>query len=385
VEIETEQKRRGAGGVWLRHVIWLAAGATIALPLGACQPSPAGSNRKTPGPTHTPTTAASHTDAPQPSDPPPREVVREKIVYVDRPVVTERRDEVLATVGNREIKYSQIREPLMKGHGLSVLLYVVQLELARAEAERRGVKLGEKDFKAETDATLVQMFPEAKPEDHERLLGQLLQQQKLTRADFELVMATNAHLRAIASTQIPREIKDETLREAFNIRYGETVRVRHIACSNLQEVAEAQKRLAAGAGFEAVARELSRNPRTAPLGGELPPFSRASQDVAPSFKDAAFALKEGEVSDPVQAESMFHLIKLERRIAPKAIRFEDVRESLKADLTRLTLDAAVKEFRQTLADQARATLDIKDPILAEQWKARVLDSDRATPATPPAR
>ena len=40
-------------------------------------------------------------------------------------------------------------------------------------------------------------------------------------------------------------------------------------------------------------------------------------------------LKGGEVSDIVNADNAFHLIKVENRIAPKVVKFEDVRESLR--------------------------------------------------------
>lgn len=299
-----------------------------------------------------------------------------EVVYVERPVPA---DEVVATVGERQIRFSQLREPLLKAYGLSVLLNVVQLELARAEAAQRGLTISPADVEAETRATLQTMFPDVAEADLPRLLDQLLQQQRLTRAEFDMVMTINAHLRKIATSMMTEPPSEETLREAFGVLYGETVRVRHIACANLQEVGEAQRRLQAGVPFEAVARELSRNPRTAPLGGELPPFSRAATDVADVFKETAFALREGEVSDPVQAEGFYHLIKLERRVPPRAVKFEDVRDAIREEITRRASDAAVREFRQTLAAQARQSLVIKDPLLAEQWRQRLQAAEQASP------
>lgn len=316
------------------------------------------------------------------------EVVREKIVYVDRPAPAptpaKEQDVLLATVGtgNREqsVYLSDVKEILLKSYGLNATLNFVQLKLAQAEAKSRGLSVTKADIERETNETLIQVFPDAQPSEYANLLSQLLQQQKLSRPEFDLVMEVNANLRKIAESQLTPEsqVKEETLREAFNVLYGETVKVRHIALSNMQEVLAAQKQLSAGVPFQDVARAMSKNGRTAPLGGELPPFSRAAPEtsVTPAFKDAAFALKEGEVSEPVQAEGYYHLIKLERRIPPKAVKFEDVRESIARDLRKRASDAAVRQFRQALGDQARQTLKIVEPSLAEQWRQRVETSER---------
>ena len=61
----------------------------------------------------------------------------------------------------------------------------------------------------------------------------------------------------------------------------------------------------------------------------------------PEVEDVLEALQPGEVSDPVQAEGAYHLIKLEKRIAPKAVKFEDVKESIRKDLTERVVQAVM--------------------------------------------
>jgi parvulin-like peptidyl-prolyl isomerase len=173
------------------------------------------------------------------------------------------------------------------------------------------------------------------------------------------------------------KITDQALEEAFKSLYGETVKARHIQCQNLQEVQEVKQRLASGEPFDKVAREMSRNLGTKSLGGELPPFSRNTQGLPEAFKQAAFALKEGEVSEPVQAEGGYHLIKLEKRIPPKAVKFEDVKESLRTDLYARAVDAAVKSLRQQLANDAVKNLVINDPDLKKQWQDKLDARDKS--------
>ena len=67
----------------------------------------------------------------------------------------------------------------------------------------------------------------------------------------------------------------------------------------------------AGESFESQARIYSEDPGSAPNGGAMKGISKG-QMVKP-FEAAALNLQEGEISDPVESEFGFHLIKLDRK------------------------------------------------------------------------
>ncbi len=103
----------------------------------------------------------------------------------------------------------------------------------------------------------------------------------------------------------------------------------------VKEAEEKAKKLSAkarkkGADFAKLARENSQGP-TAPQGGDLGFFTRTKM-VKP-FADAAFDLKNGEISDPVRSPFGFHVIQRTGDKPPERIPFDEVKEKLMQDLS----------------------------------------------------
>jgi peptidyl-prolyl cis-trans isomerase SurA len=72
------------------------------------------------------------------------------------------------------------------------------------------------------------------------------------------------------------------------------------------------KRIKAGESFEELAKIYSEDPASAKRGGDLGLISRG--DFVPEFEATAFSLKDGELSEIVQTQFGFHIIKMiERR------------------------------------------------------------------------
>jgi parvulin-like peptidyl-prolyl isomerase len=265
----------------------------------------------------------------------------------------------------------QLQGPLVEAYGLNVLLQLVQLQLAERAAADAGVgPVSEEDVVAERELTLAQMVPDAQKEDYDQVIEQFLSQERISRPEFDIVLRTNANLRKVAKSLLKGQITDAQLDEAFRMMYGERVKVRHIQAANLQEIQEARRRVEGGEPFDKVAREMSRNERTKALGGELPAFSAATAAYPQTFKDAAFALKPGEMSDAIQAEGAFHLLKLDQRIPPTAVKFEDVKDSIRTKLQDNAVAATMKQLRTQLGRQALQSMKIEHAALRQQYESK---------------
>jgi parvulin-like peptidyl-prolyl isomerase len=293
-----------------------------------------------------------------------RAVAAEVAPAVSNDTIIARMDDIAVTMGD-------LQQPLLESYGLNVLLNVVQLQLAKQVAANAKVAVTQADVERERKTTLDRMFRDAPAADHDALFEQFLQQQRSSRSEFDIVMAVNANLRKVAEPMLAGKISDENLKQAFGAMYGEKVQVRHIQGSNLQEIQDARARIERGEKFEDVARQVSRNPRSAALGGLLPEFSMGTPDLPDSLKEAAFALKPGELSDPIEAKGAYHLLKLEQRIPPKVFKFDDVKESIREELQERAVQETVKQLRAQIVQQARERLKIEQPELKRQFDKMV--------------
>ena len=91
--------------------------------------------------------------------------------------------------------------------------------------------------------------------------------------------------------------------------------------------------------FARLANQSSEDPGSAQRGGDLGYYSPG--DFVPEFEQAASELEVGAVSDPVQSQFGFHIIRVtDRRLAP----FEEVRDQIAQELGGSEQEEAFQEF-----------------------------------------
>ena len=121
---------------------------------------------------------------------------------------------------------------------------------------------------------------------------------------------------------------------------------------------EVLRRVRAGEDFAALAKEFSADPGSKEKGGDLGFFGRGRM-VKP-FEDAAFSLQPGQVSDIVETDYGFHIIKVEERGAGKSAEGQDEEQvHVRHILIPMGASRPANPFAppQTPREQARAAVE----------------------------
>ncbi len=146
-----------------------------------------------------------------------------------------------------------------------------------------------------------------------------------------------------ATPEAARKLYDDTMK---TMKPEEEVRARHILVEKEDEAKAALARVRKGEEFAKVAAELSKDPGSGKEGGDLGYFSQ--DRMVPQFAAMAFQLKPGDVSEPVQTQFGWHVIKVEDRRAKPFPKFEDVKGEIETYLVRKAQQDIVMGLRGDL-------------------------------------
>ncbi|HEU5094066.1 MAG TPA: peptidylprolyl isomerase [Devosia sp.] len=161
------------------------------------------------------------------------------------------------------------------------------------------------------------------------------------------------------------------------------VHARHILVSTEDDAKAIKAQLDGGADFATLAKQKSIEPGAKDSGGDLGYFTQ--DKMVKPFADAAFALKVGQISDPIQTQFGWHIIQvLDRRPAAKPT-LQDMTQQIGQALY-------VAKYRALFDDlRSKATIDIPDAQLKAQVDAQLAPQqppaqpDQAAPSSAPAQ
>lgn len=145
-------------------------------------------------------------------------------------------------------------------------------------------------------------------------------------------------------------------------KQGDSIRASHILCGVDPKATDADKKKAkekaeallkevkAGKDFAELAKNNSTCPSKA-QGGDLGFFGKGQ--MVPAFENAAFALKPGEVSNVVETQFGYHIIKVTDKKAAGVTKFEDVKDKIQAYLKNTKIQKGVLDYVAQLKEKAK--------------------------------
>lgn len=142
--------------------------------------------------------------------------------------------------------------------------------------------------------------------------------------------------------------------EAAKVAQTERVRARHILLGSEKEAKDIIARLGKAEKFEELAKKYSLD-GSKDYGGDLGYFT--VPEMVPEFSKAAFALKAGEISQPVKTDFGWHVIRLEDRKMGAAQPYDQVKSAIRNVLLRKKVQETMDGLR------AASKIEIIDPDL----------------------
>jgi peptidyl-prolyl cis-trans isomerase C len=117
------------------------------------------------------------------------------------------------------------------------------------------------------------------------------------------------------------------------------------------------QRLKAGEDFAAVAKEASQDPSTKEKGGDIGFFTKGQ--MVKTFEDAAFALNPGEMSEIVESELGFHIIKVTDKKEEKTVSLDEAKEGIRSILKTSRVNSDVNKYIAELRSKAKIEILLK--------------------------
>jgi parvulin-like peptidyl-prolyl isomerase len=325
-------------------------------------------------------------------------------------------DEVLAIVNGTEIKDSQVMELIMPNLDRQLASMPEDQRQQQKEMMIKNIKPRALDslvLQTVVEQALAKADVNVPQKEIDDQIAEIAKSKNLEIADFRKLMEEQGmswddlNKRITMSMKfekyLDKELKsqlkdanDEQVKEFYNQNISrfskpEQVRASHVLYGIMQtpegtdpnaykkeQLEKAQKALAkikGGADFNEIAKLESSCP-SGKNGGDLNYFSKGQ--MVPEFENVAFALPVGQVSDVVETQFGYHIIKTTDHKAAEVQSLEQVSTQIKEELT----NTQKRELGKKFIDDLKAKANIVYPGAEKEVKieAAPVAAPKATPA-----
>lgn len=196
----------------------------------------------------------------------------------------------------------------------------------------------------------------------EQLVNQQLLANSLEVEPKRVAMAIENEIRTLRAGEVVNDltevpVTDEEIQAAYDARFADAepsteFNASHILVETEEEAIAVKEAIDGGADFAETARAESTGP-SGSSGGELGWFGPGM--MVPEFETAVVALDAGDVSDPVQTQFGWHIVKLNEVRETALPELETLRAELTSEIQQAALNAKLAELG------AAADITLPDP------------------------
>ncbi len=230
---------------------------------------------------------------------------------------------------------------------------LVRRAIFEQEAKARGITVTDEEASARLDELKQQYY-----EGDEAKFQQELEQFGLSEEDVLADLRTKLlYEKLFADVTKDVTVTDEEVQTYYDEHEDQFTspasrEVAHILVDTKQEADDLRTQLEDGADFAKLAKKHSKDEASAKDGGQL--TARKNGTLVPEFEEAAFALATGELSEPVETQYGWHLIKALTDVTPESTTplvqvEEDVRNQLLQEKQNELMTEWVAEIRSKYA------------------------------------
>lgn len=240
--------------------------------------------------------------------------------------------ETVATVNGEEISQEELTETLMTQYGAAALDTLITNKIFEMEAKSEGITITEKEIQAEL-TELIESY--GGQEEYEGVLEANNVEEEALIKDI-----SNHQLQTKVMEKVV-DISDEELTTYFEenkttFAQTEQVEASHILVADEASAKEVKTKLNDGGDFAELAKEYSTDTSSSSDGGSLGYFGTG--EMVKEFENVAFKMNIDEVSEPVESEYGFHIIKVTGKKDAKEAVFEDVKEEVYDNLLEIRIN-----------------------------------------------
>jgi foldase protein PrsA len=263
--------------------------------------------------------------------------------------------DVLAVVNGAKLTKNEVKDRLWKRYGDATMRELMDELIIKQESAAQKVSADPKEIETRLKRLRSQFPDEAaftkRLEDSGTNLAELTQEIKgQVLREALLVKAKGL---TVADAEIQKFFDDNKER----LGAPEAAHVRHILVKTEKEAKDFLTSLRAGADFAALAKQVSLDNATKDNGGDLGFVTKGN--LQPEVEKVVFALKTGQISEPVSTPSGYHLIKLDELRPGKPAELKDIRDEIRQGMLGEKLTKEWPGYLKELREKAKIELKIK--------------------------